>query len=182
MPRGSAPAQYTNVSFVGRNMYQQKYWNQLKELKVHVFYLQIYAVKQQRNDHLINVFLAVTSSTSIAAWALWKEHQFIWALIIALSQVVTAIKPLLPYKKRMTALSSLADEISKLSLASERDWFSVAEGKWTEEQIHSKWADLKEKSLAAESKSLSGMALPKDKKALEQAEIETDLYLQSTYQ
>jgi len=140
-------------------MYQQKYWNQLKEFKVHVFYLQIYAVNQQRNDQRINMFLAVTSSTSIAAWALWKDYQFIWA-----------------------ALSSLADEISKLSLASERDWFSVAEGKWTEEEIHSKWAELKEKSLAAERKFLNGIALPKNKNALEQAQQETDLYLQSTYQ
>lgn len=162
-------------------MYQQKYWNQLKELKVHVFYLQIYAVKQQRNDHCINIFLAITSSASIAAWAIWKDFQFIWACIIAASQVITAVKPLLPYKKRLVALSALGDEISKLSLASERDWFSVAEGKWTEEQIHSKWADLKEKSLAAERKFLNGIALPKDNKALEQAEAEADLYLQSTY-
>ena len=60
-------------------MYQQKYWNLLKELKVHVYYVQNYAVTQNKNDQIINIFLAVTSSSSIAAWALWKEYEFVWA-------------------------------------------------------------------------------------------------------
>ncbi|KGK42723.1 hypothetical protein LH51_04740 [Nitrincola sp. A-D6] len=163
-------------------MYQNRYWNQLKELKVHVFYLQNYAVQQQQYDQWINIFLAVTSSTSIAAWAVWKDYQFAWALIIAASQVITAVKPLLPYRKRMAALNSLGDEISKLSLSSERDWYFVAEGKWTEEEIHKRWSDLKEKSFAAERKCLSGIALPKNRSALEKAQEEADLYLESTYQ
>ena len=79
-------------------MYQNRFWNQLKELKVHVFYLQNYAVSSGRYDQSINIFLAIASSSSIAAWALWKEYQFVWACIIAIAQVITAVKPLLPYK------------------------------------------------------------------------------------
>lgn len=162
-------------------MYQQKYWNQLKELKVHVYYVQHYAVKQSRNDQYINMFLAVTSSSSIAAWALWKEYQFIWALIIAISQVVTAIKPLLPYKKRLMALNKLGDALSLIALRAERDWYFVAEGKWTEEQIHTKWSELKEDSLASENKCLGGLTLPKDTSSLSLAERDADAYLKSTY-
>lgn len=162
-------------------MYQRKYWNQLKELKVHVFYIHGYAVKQNRHDQIINIFLAITSSSSIAAWALWKEYQFLWACIIAASQVVAAVKPLLPYKKRLSALNKLGDVMSLLSLKAERDWFFVSEGKWTEEEIHSKWAELKEDALAAENKCLLGMTLPKDRNVLASAEKEAELYLSSTY-
>jgi hypothetical protein len=162
-------------------VYQQKYWNQLKELKVHVYYVQHYAVKQNKYDQIINIFLAITSSSSIAAWALWKEYQFIWAFIIAASQVITAIKPLLPYKKRLSALSKLGDMLSLIALKAERDWYFVAEGKWNEELIHTKWADLKEDALAAENKCLNGITLPKDKTVLSSAESEADIYLQSTY-
>lgn len=162
-------------------MYQQKYWNQLKELKVHVYYVQIYAVKQNRHDQMINIFLAITSSSSIAAWALWKDYQFLWAFIIAASQVITAIKPLLPYKKRLSGLNKLGDMLSMIALKAERDWYFVAEGKWSEQEIHTKWADLKEDSLTAENKCLNGITLPKDESVLKSAEIEADKYLQSTY-
>ena len=162
-------------------MYQQKYWNQLKDLKAHVYYVQHYAVKQNKRDQIVNIFLAITSSSSIAAWALWKEYQFVWAFIIAASQVVTAIKPLLPYKKRLVALNKLGDMLSLIALKAERDWYHVAEGDWTEEQIHNKWADLKEEALSAENKCLNGITLPKDKSVLSIAEQETDLYLNSTY-
>jgi hypothetical protein len=161
--------------------YHTKYWNLLKELKVHVLYLQGYATAQYRWDRGVDIFLAIASSSSIAGWALWRDYQAIWAIIIALSQVMTAIKPLLPYKKRLAALTSLGDEISKLSLAAERDWYFVAEGVWAAEKIHTKWADLKDKSFAAERKCLNGLTLPVDKAALEAAQVEADLYLQSTY-
>ncbi len=153
----------------------------MKELKTHSFYIQIFAIEQSRNEQWLNIFLAITSSTSIAAWAIWKDYAFIWGIIIALSQVVTAVKPFLPYKKRLDALNQLGDSIAELSLAAERDWYYVAEGKWTEHEIHSKWADLKEKSLAAEKKCLGNLTLPRNTKALQQAENKADLYFTSTY-
>ncbi|PHN85113.1 hypothetical protein CSB62_15630 [Vibrio splendidus] len=162
-------------------MYQQKYWHLMKELKTHSLYIQNFAISQSRNEQHLNIFLAITSSTSIAAWAIWKDHAFIWGVIIAVSQVVTAIKPFLPFKKRLAALNQLGDSISKLSLLAERDWFYVAEGKWTEHEIHSKWADLKEKSLTAEKKCLGNLTLPRNKGALQKAEEEADLYFVSTY-
>ena len=161
--------------------YHHKFWNQLKELKVHSYYVHNYAVTQNKYDQTVNIFLAITSSSSIAAWALWKEYDFVWACIIAASQVIVAIKPLLPYKKRMEALNNLGDALAQLSLLAEKDWYFVSESIWSEEEIHSKWAELKSKSLAAERKALSGLTLPKNTSALAVAEKEADTYLQSTY-
>jgi hypothetical protein len=146
--------------------YQKRYWNQLKEFKTHVIYLQNYAARSDWWDKAINIFLAVTSSSSIAAWAIWQEHQIIWAVIIALSQVVTAIKQFLPYKQRLKAINDLNDKIQEISLECERGWFSVAEGKLTEEEVHNLCIGLKDKSLAAERKYLKNMVLPKNKKIL----------------
>ncbi|OES30877.1 hypothetical protein [Alteromonas macleodii] len=162
-------------------MYQQKYWNLLKELKVHVLYVQNYAVKQSKYDQSLDVFLAITSSSSIAAWAIWQEYPFVWGAIIAISQVITAIKPLLLYKKRLKALDDLLDSLSQIALKAERDWFFVAEGMWTEEEIHNRWADLKEETLKSEKKCLNGITLPKDLISLRAAETEADLYFESTY-
>jgi len=57
-------------------VYQQKYWHLMKELKTHSLYIQNFAISQSRNEQHLNIFLAITSSTSIAAWAIWKDHAF----------------------------------------------------------------------------------------------------------
>ena len=163
------------------SVYQQRYWNQLKEFKTHVIYLHNYAAHSEWWDKAINIFLALTSSSSIAAWAIWQEYQIVWAIIIASSQVVTAIKPFLPYKQRLKAVSDLNDKIQEISLKSEKEWFSVAEGELTEKQIHELNIQLRDEALAAEKKYLKSIILPTNKKLLEKAEAEADLYLSKNY-
>lgn len=161
--------------------YQLRYWNLMKELKVHVIYLHNYAAQSEWRDKAVNIFLAITSSSSIAAWAIWQRYQLVWAIIIALSQVVTAIKPFLPYKQRMKSISELNDHIQELSLECEKNWFEVAEGELTEKEIHDLAIDIKNKSLIAQQKCLKTMVLPKKSDILRKAEKEADLYFQNNY-
>jgi hypothetical protein len=162
-------------------MYQQRYWTQLKHLRTHVFYLHLYATKADRNDKLVNIFLAVASSSSIAAWALWQEYKLLWAFIIAAAQVVTAVKPFLPFRQRVKAVTALNDSLQTIALESERYWFHVSEGLFGDEEIHDKVIDIAGKISKAEQKCMSGVVLPHDKGILSSAEIEADKYLRSHY-
>jgi hypothetical protein len=161
--------------------YQHRYWNLLKGLRVHMLYLQKYAEHSEWWDKAINIFLALTSSSSIAAWAIWQRYQIVWAILIALSQVVTSIKPFLPYKQRLKAVSELNDKIQEISLNCEKNWFPVAEGELTEKEIHERYIELRDKSLEAERKCLEKMVLPKKRKILKKAEDEADQYLTTNY-
>lgn len=161
--------------------YQNRYWSQLREIKTHVIYLHKYAAQSEWWDKAINIFLAITSSSSIAAWAIWQKYQIIWAIIIASSQVVTAIKPFLPYKQRIKAISDLNDRLQDISLNCERNWFAVAEGNLTEEEIHNLYIEIKNDSLEAEKKYLKSIILPKNRRILRIAETEADIYLRNTY-
>lgn len=163
------------------NVYQARYWNQLKEFKTHVIYLHNYAAHSEWWDKTINIFLAITSSSSIAAWAIWQKYQIVWAIIIALSQVVTAIKPFLPFKQRLKAISDLNDKIQEISLECEEGWFSVAEGELTEKEIHNLCIGLRNKALIAEKKCLKNIVLPKNQNILKSAESEADQYLTNNY-
>ena len=163
------------------SQYQKKYWGLLKELKTHVIYLQNYAANSEWWDKTINIFLAITSSTSIAAWAIWQEHQIIWAVIIALSQVITAIKPFLPFKQRLKPISDLNDIIQELWLESEKHWYSVSEGELTEKEIHDLYINLKSKTIKAENECFKNLVLPKNSKLLANAEKDADIYLTNTY-
>jgi hypothetical protein len=161
--------------------YQEKYWAQLKELKTHVIYLQGYAEHADWWDKTVDIFLAITSSSSIAAWAVWQKYPLVWGAIIALSQIITAIKPFLPYKQRVRAISELTDKIQNISLKCEKGWFSVAEGKLTEEEIHELYINLKQESVSAEQTCLKNVVLPEKQKILSEAEKKTELYLTNTY-
>jgi uncharacterized membrane protein len=140
-----------------------------------------YAASSEWWDKSINISLAITSSTSIAAWAVWQEYQIIWAIIIALSQVITAIKPFLPFRQRLKPISDLNDLMQEISLECEKHWFVVAEGELTEKEIHDLYISLKDKSLKAEKKALKDIVLPKQGKILMRAEKEADHYLTNTY-
>jgi hypothetical protein len=79
-------------------MPQSRYWQEMYDLKSHSFYIEKYHQATEQMDRTINSCLAVASSSSIGAWALWKDYAYIWAFIIAASQVVTTLKPFLPYR------------------------------------------------------------------------------------
>ena len=146
-----------------------------------MIYLHNYAAQSEWWDKAINIFLAITSSSSIAAWAVWQKYDLLWAFIIALSQVVTAVKPFLPYRQRLKAISALNDKIQEISLKSEKNWYGVAEGELTEKEIHELCIALKNESLTAEIKFLKNLILPKKENLLKRAEKEADIYLKNNY-
>jgi hypothetical protein len=99
----------------------------LVEVRVHVNYLHHYGSELEWRDKAINIFFAVTSSSSIAGWAIWREFTWICAAIIAGSQVVTAIKPFLPYNQQRKTVVALSDAFQTICLQIENGWFAVAE-------------------------------------------------------
>ena len=79
-------------------------WKQLFRVNVRSVYLEKLLKHNETTDRYINIFLAIASSTSIAGWALWNKYIYVWTAIIALSQVINAILPYLPYKERIKSL------------------------------------------------------------------------------
>jgi|tagenome__1003787_1003787.scaffolds.fasta_scaffold20084252_2 hypothetical protein len=114
---------------------QQLYWNQIVELKVAASYIRRY------RDHLgrwvagVGTVRAIASSGSIAAWALWKEHAFIWAAIIAASQVADALKDVFPFTKKQKAASVHATALSSMFIDAQLEWENIFSGKCTDAEI-----------------------------------------------
>lgn len=114
---------------------QEKYWKYMVQIKAWIFYLDLYAEDSYKWDKRINVLGAIASSTSIAAWAIWQQLSFVWSVIIAISQVLTAIKGFLPYSKRLKILVPFMEDLKFLYNKIEYNWFNVASGELTEEDI-----------------------------------------------
>lgn len=162
-------------------MYQQRYWKELFQLKVHLNYLELYQQQSEKSDKILNIFLAITSSSSIAAWAIWDQYSFVWGLIIAASQALNAIKAFLPFKARLKALTSLLHELEELLIYTEMKWYDVSEGLLTEKEIHDLQYEIRKKKHQALRKHLAGQSLPEKKPLFSKANESTNAYFDNFY-
>lgn len=161
--------------------YQDRYWKELHQLRVHVNYLELYMEHSEFLDKSVNIFLAVTSSSSICGWAIWNKYGFVWAIIIATSQLVSAVKQFLPYRTRLKAIAGLLREIEELSIYTEMKWFDVAEGHLTNEEINRLQYEVRSKKTKALHKHLGVNSLPKKEKLFEKAKESAGIYIHNFY-
>ena len=149
------------------------------QLRASVYYLQAYQIHSEKWDNRIQIFLAITSSSSIGGWVIWNEYGIIWGCVIAVSQVINAIKGFLPFQKRAKQIGSLNTEVEKLALDAESQWYSVFEGRLTDEDIFDLVTKLKQQKLEASHKHFKDQALPTKSKYITEAEERTRAYFQT---
>lgn len=162
-------------------LYQHQYWNELQNLKAHVYYLELYQLSSEGWERRINIFSAVMSSGSIGGWVIWKDLSFLWGLLIAISQVISVVYKFLPFKERIKPVSSAALELSVLADAAEKDWFDVAGGHLSERQINDKRFAIKLAKTKIMKSNFGGMVLPENKKLMLKAENQMRAYFKSHF-
>jgi hypothetical protein len=155
---------------------QKKFWNRMTSLKFQLLYLNEYIAQSFKYDNYINIFIALSSSSSIAAWVIWSSFKFIWSIIIAVSQVITVLKNYLPYSKRLKFLPQLHSELTDLFNEYDYLWFKVSNGDMTEEEINEKLKTLMIKDTKIRNKYILNNHLPHNKKASNIAQIKFEQY------
>jgi hypothetical protein len=162
-------------------MGQEHYWKEFYRLKVHVIYLELQLGRTEAIDRGLKIFLAVTSSASIGAWAIWKELTVLWAILIAGTQVINAIRQYLPYKDRLRCISGLINELEELVLTVEAKWLDMANGDLTDAEIRKALSNLRTLRQRAFKKHFPDKVLPEDNGLFAQAEGKAQAYFQNFY-
>ena len=165
----------------GSHYHQQRFWNLLISIRVHLDYVNLYSQSSYKWDNGLKIYLAIASAGSIAGWAVWQSIQIVWAIIIAGSQVVIAISPHLPYRKRLDMLLPLATELHELLLNAEHAWYYISEGHMTNDEIAEAILDIRRRDSVLDTKYLSKTALPYKNKRLEKAEALAGSYFRQSY-
>lgn len=160
---------------------QERYWAELVQLKAQASYLNAYQLQCEKCDNGLKVFLAITSSSSIASWAIWSELGMLWGVLIALSQVVNAIRRFLPWERRAKELSNLGRDVADILLTFEQRWFGVAEGLYTEAEINDSIVEFKQRRNEAENQHLAGRPLPEKRKHMDAAAVRAAKYFSTHY-
>ena len=161
-------------------MVQAQYWKEIYQLKTHIGFIELQLEKAERIERVLKIILAITSSSSIGAWVIWNHLSWLWAAIIAFSQVVTAINPYLPFKSQIKPYSSLLHELEELMIQAEFKWHAIAEGKLTSTDINKARFEIR----SAKQKSLKKhiqTTIPSDSKLHARAEKCANDYLSNFY-
>lgn len=80
-----------------------------------------YAVKEKA----LKIFLGVTSSGTVAGWAIWKEFSWIWQVLSGISAVVAVALPILDYTGMVERASDLRMGWWKLTQGYNRIWAGI---------------------------------------------------------
>jgi len=122
--------------------YQLQYFRALTQLKDQVEYLKLYVERDTAFEFWKNLIVGITSSGAIATWALWRELPFLWASIIGAGHVVQAVSVFFPHKGRAQATARAYNGLHSVYIDAEEEWFHVAEGRITDEEINTRRAEL----------------------------------------
>lgn len=118
-------------------------WAMLCDIKFKTYILSYLVGKYQKWERNMNIFLALASSSSIAAWAIWNKMPFLWSGIIAGSQVLTVIKPFLPYFKYVKELNSKLLRIENINIEIERLWYKIQQFKIDDDEAAENYFEIK---------------------------------------
>ena len=114
---------------------QDLYWKQLIELKVGLSYMRRYRDQVGKQVRALEVLKAITSSAGIGAWAIWNKYAFIWAMIIAASQVADALKNVFTFTKTHKAASEHTVILDSLFIDAQLEWENIFTGRYTDDEI-----------------------------------------------
>ncbi len=162
-------------------MAQVRFWKEFHQLKVQVIFVQELLLEAERNERLVKIAVAITSSASIGAWVVWKEWAVVWAAIIAGSQVLSAIHPHLPYKERLKTYSAVFRELEKLFIEAEHKWQSIADGTTGTKQIDRERMLLQKKKDVTLDKYMHSSVFPYRPKIAVRAQSEATRYFSHYY-
>jgi hypothetical protein len=159
---------------------QQLYWNQMVKLKVAAEYVRRYRDSRAKWVTGFGIIKAVASSGSIAAWAIWRDYAFVWGSIIALSQVIDALRDVFPLTKTYKAASEHATALGSMFIDAQLEWENIFSGRYTDDQIANRRHKLMKLQHDAEHHTFpNGLA---SKPALfKTAEQEASIYFKSMY-
>ena len=150
-------------------------------MKSHAVYANEYFVSSDATDRKITGFLAITSSTSIAGWALWKDYSILWASLIAASQVLNALRPVLPYQRRIAPLRALSYAYEDLFLQVEGKWGGIERGEFTAEEIDEMLVKFRSDKARLWRKTIDSIAIPHDEAFYRKADQLTAQYFRVHY-
>lgn len=161
--------------------YQERYWNELTELRISVYYLEMLESRLRKKDFFFRAFLLVASAGSVAGWVIWEAYPGLWAGIIGLAQLLTVLEPIMPFRRLLKGVSALSPTRENHAIDVEEQWLDVAEGNLTNTKINALCAEIQRRRLRDATSHLKEIVIPDNRRIMEAAIDKTDRHFKSRY-
>jgi hypothetical protein len=160
---------------------RDKYWAMYCEFVDSKFYYWHYRDCATCKNNIINTFLCIASFSGIASWLIWKQISWVWAIIVGVSQVASAIRGLLPYSNQISSISLFIPEIDLLINEVDHDWYSVDRNKLDDDEINNLIFDYKKRFSLLEHKYINNTNFSRIKCCENKAIKDRELYFFQHY-
>ena len=80
------------------------------------------ARRYQKREMGIKIFLAATSSATVAGWVLWKHAPLLWQVLSGISALLAIALPILNYSQRIATMADLRAKWMHLRVEYDRLW------------------------------------------------------------
>jgi hypothetical protein len=159
---------------------QNQYWLEMQQLRLDAIYVRDYRDSIAKMERNVAAIRAVTSSGSIGAWVIWRQYAFVWAALIAISQVADALRDVFPFRKRRQALSGWCNALNRLFVDAQRDWDLIASGALSNPKIANLTHQMRQKVQRHEETYMPD-GLPKRQDLSDIAQIEMEEFFRKRY-
>jgi len=108
-------------------------WESMLDIDMNSRYYGCLARRYSWYDKLSKIFVAATSSTSIASWSLWNQtsdwmsYQTLWQVFTAVSAVAAVALPILDFPKEIEKMASLKSAYAALLPEYQRLWRQLSQ-------------------------------------------------------
>ncbi len=158
-----------------------EYWSCMTQMK----YNQIYLKHHHRlNANIVRIISAIQMVIGTGALCFLQNTALEKILFISLacSQILSAVKPYLPYEKRLSELGKGIALLAELYSEIELQWNDVCSGKISENEAAKLATEYKRKWDKIDSSMLKEDSLPNIKKIRDKANAEKDVYFKTNFQ
>src|SRR5438105_5045272 len=89
---------------------REEVWSALLTADYNSRYWEYLYKRYYRRQKWAEIFLAVASSSSVAAWGIWRNIDLLWQLLSGASTLIAVILPILNFKKQIADLADLLSQ------------------------------------------------------------------------
>lgn len=150
---------------------RERVWNNLANIKFKAIYTFQCSRLADNIGRCYSLFIAIVTTSSVAAWAIWKKYPLLWACIVGLAQVLLIAKPYIPIINRDKDYLEMSFEFDNLYLRYERLWYAYEKGNLKEDDVEKRFYELRNNEIEIE-KSHKQAPCPRLKRLINLSQIE----------
>jgi len=125
-------------------------WKNLANIRFKAFYCNRCSTLAGTCGRAYSLFLSFASASCVAAWAIWQKHHIIWAVILAIAQVLHIARPYIRFLKSEKEFLAMSFEFKHLYLSYERLWYDFENGVVTEEEAEKRFYEFRKREIDIE--------------------------------